>query len=63
MAIQLEEKLNKLLKEKRLSIDELKKLLTTLGDPWEEIRGILKNKKIDALKYQRKIRREWERKI
>jgi len=63
MSVQLTEKLNKLLKEKKLSIDELKGLLTTINDPWEEIRGILKNKKINPLKYQRKMRREWERKI
>lgn len=51
----------KLLKEKKISIGQLKDLLTTINDPWEEAKGILKNKKIDSLKYQKKIRREWER--
>jgi len=31
------------------------------NDSWEEVRGILKNKKVDAIKYQRKIRKEWDR--
>lgn len=62
MAMLLKEKINNLVKKKGINIEELKELLITLSDPWEDVRGILKHKKIDALKYQKKIRREWGRK-
>lgn len=46
-----------------MDIEELKKLVIKISDPWEEVRGILKNKKVDAVKYQRKIRKELDRKL
>lgn len=61
MAVQLKEKLNNLIKEKGLTVEKLKKLLMIMTDPWEEVKGILKNRKIDAVKYQKKIRQEWGR--
>ena len=61
MTIQLKEKLNKLAGEKGITKKELKELLIKISDPWEEARGILKSKKINAVKYQKKMRREWER--
>ena len=60
MTIQLKEKLNKLAGEKGITKKELKELLIKISDPWEEAMGILK-RKINAIKYQKKMRREWER--
>lgn len=45
----------------KIDIKELKELMTVIKDPWVEVRGILKKKKLDSLKYQKKIRQEWER--
>ena len=61
MTTQLKEKLNTLIKEERLTAEEIKELARMLSDPWEEARGILKYKKLNALKCQRNLRREWER--
>jgi len=61
MTTKLQEKLDQLLKTRRLTAEKLVKLLEKTGGPWEEARGILKHYKIDAPGYQRKIRREWER--
>jgi hypothetical protein len=61
MATQLREKLNDLLIQKKLSKNELKKILTVLSDPWEDARGILRDKKVDAVKYQKETRKEWHR--
>ncbi|MBA3046761.1 hypothetical protein KKC83_05610 [Patescibacteria group bacterium] len=63
MNTQLKTKLNRLVGAKVLDIEELKKLVIKISDPWEEVRGILKNKKVDAVKYQRKIRKELDRKL
>jgi len=60
MTIQLKEKIDILEREKSLTTKELRRLLV-INDPWAEVRGILKNKKISALAYQKKMRREWER--
>jgi len=32
-------------------------------DPWKLICGIWKNKKVNGLKYQKKVRQEWKNKI
>lgn len=61
MTTQLKEKLNNLIEEKGLTMEKLKKLLRFMNDPWEEVKGILKNRKVDAVKYQKKIRQEWGR--
>ena len=61
MANQVSEKLNNLIKERGLTVEGLKEILTQVNDPWERARGILKNKKVDVLKYQKKMRRELER--
>jgi hypothetical protein len=29
-------------------------------NPWDKVRGMWKNKKIDSLKHQQKIRQEWK---
>lgn len=62
MTTALKEKLNKIAKEagiKVKTLDRIERLINEATDPWEEARGILKHKKIDPLKYQKKIRREW----
>jgi len=60
VTIQLKEKIDILEREKSLTTKELRRLLV-INDPWAEVRGILKNKKISALAYQKKMRRELER--
>ncbi len=62
MNVKLKEKLNNLVKEKRLTPQELKELAVASRDPWEEARGMLKGKKIPPVKYQKNIRQQWERK-
>ena len=42
------------------SIDELDKLRYPLPKSWIRTAGIWKNKKIDPIKYQKQVRREWE---
>ena len=62
MTTVIKEKLNQLAKEVGLNpktLKQIENLLTRATDPWEEAKGILKHKKIDALEYQKKIRREW----
>lgn len=62
MTTAIKEKLNQLAKEVGLNpktLRQIENLLTKATDPWEEAKGILKHKKIDALEYQKKIRREW----
>ena len=63
MTTVIKEKLNRLAKEVGLNpktLRQIENLLTRATDPWEEAKGILKHKKIDALAYQKKVRREWE---
>lgn len=60
MATQLEEKLHTLRKEKRITAVQLRELLKAARDPWEAARGILWNRNIDPVRYQKQIRREWE---
>lgn len=36
---------------------------TTLPDTWTNAMGILKNKRIGGLRYQRKVRSEWEKRL
>ena len=58
--IKEKEKLHTLRKEK-YTAEQLRKPAKLGGDPWEAVRGILRHKKIDPMRYQKKIRREWER--
>ena len=46
---------------KILTPEKLDTLRRPLPRGWLEVAGILKKKKIDPLRYQRKIRREWEK--
>ena len=60
MPTRLEEKLNQLTKHKKITRATAYGLLRELKDPWQEVRGILTTKKIVGVKYQRKIRKEWQ---
>ena len=55
------EKIESLVKQKKLNPAELKKALGVDYDPWELVKGLLKHKKIQPLKYQKQIRKEWEK--
>ena len=57
----VKERLVSLVKEKQLTKAMLKRLLLKISDPWEDTRGILRHKKINALRYQKKMRQQWER--
>ena len=62
MTTATKEKLNQLAKEAGFgseTLQQIESLLSKATDPWEEAKGILRHKKIDALKYQKKVRREW----
>jgi len=63
MVMGLKNKLLNIAKKRKLNDKEIKLLLESIKDPWEEARGILKLKKktLSPLKYQRKVRSEWKR--
>ena len=48
---------------KILSPEKLEKLRYSLPQSWIEAAGILKRKKIDPLRYQRQIRKEWDERL
>ena len=48
---------------KILTPEKLEKLHQPLPRSWIEAAGILKRKKIDALRYQRQKRKEWDRRL
>ena len=61
MSTRLEEKLDSLAKAERVTPIQLKrKLLALIGDPWEQARGLFEKHKQDSLRYQKKIRQEWQ---
>ncbi len=60
MTDELREKLKKILKKDLTDVD-VKAELSYLLDPWEEARGILRNKNINPLRTQKSIRSELER--
>lgn len=48
--------------KKGLTVAQIKQWTMAMEkDPWEETRGILKPYKINALRYQKKMRKELER--
>jgi len=59
--ITVRERLASLVRKKIIKRSEVIQLLSLLRDPWEETRGLLKGRGIDALKYQRAMRAEWNR--
>lgn len=66
MPIDVKEKLNKLARAGKIPqklIQELEAAALWRGNPWEDVRGMLKHKKINPVAYQRKIRQEWERRV
>ena len=50
-------------KEKIVKAEDLKNLRYPLPESWKKAAGILKGRKINALKYQRQIRAEWEKRL
>ena len=40
--------------------EQMDKIKTPLSESWKKAAGILKNKKLDPIKYQQKIRQEWD---
>jgi hypothetical protein len=55
------EHIEELVREKKISPKEMLKLIQYISDPWEQARGLLKQKKISAVACQRKLRKEWNR--
>ena len=57
-----ETEVKQVLKKYRVSLGQIKSRQAFLA--WQAMAGIWKNRKLpDAAKWQRKIRKEWERKI
>lgn len=48
---------------KILTVEEVDKLQYPLPKSWIRAAGLLKHKKIDPVKYQKKIRLEWETRL
>ena len=46
-----------------LTVGQLDEVRYPLPPGWTEAAGILKGKTIDALRYQREVRRDWERRL
>ena len=63
MTVEIEEKLDQLVKReglKREVVKKLRELVAEAGNPWDEARSMLRRKAVHPLRYQRKLRREWE---
>ena len=45
---------------KVITPEEAKKLRYPLPESWKKAAGILKGKRIDGVKYQRQVRKEWD---
>ena len=60
MTERLREKIKNILK-KDLDDVKVRSAIIDLIDPWEEARGLLKNKDIDPVKEQNRLRDEFER--
>lgn len=50
-------------KTKIISIKEAKSVHYMAPLSWRDAAGIIKDKRIDALKYQKEIRREWSKRL
>lgn len=46
-----------------IALDQIGTLRTKLPASWTNAIGILKGKKIDPVKYQRSIRKEWDQRL
>ena len=61
MGILVRERIEELVRDKKISPKEMLKLTQNISDPWEQAKGLLKHKKISAVACQRKLREEWNR--
>ncbi len=61
MSVLVKDHLNELVRNKKISTKEMSEIMLTISDPWEQARGLLKHKKISAVAYQKKLRKEWDR--
>lgn len=61
MGTLLRERLEELVRDKKISPKEMSKLMQNISDPWEQARGLLKHRKIIAVACQKKLREEWDR--
>ena len=50
-------------KAKIIKAEDVSKLRYPIPESWKKAAGMLKGRKIDAVKYQRKIRQEWETRL
>lgn len=50
-------------KAKIVKAEDLKNIRYPLPESWKKAIGILKNKKIDPLQYQKQIRKGWEKRL
>ena len=50
-------------KVKIIKAGDVKNLRYPLPESWKRVAGILKGKKINALKYQRQVRAGWEKRL
>jgi len=61
MSTLLRDHLEELLRDKKISPKEMSKLMQNVSDPWEQARGVLKHRKINAVACQKRLRAEWDR--
>jgi hypothetical protein len=61
MGTLLREHLAGLVRDKKISPNEMSRLMQHVSDPWEQARGLLKHRKMGAVAYQKKRRGEWNR--
>ncbi len=61
MVTLVREQIEELVRDKKISSKEMLKLIQNISDPWEQAKGLLKHKKINAVVCQRKLRKEWNR--
>ena len=61
MSVQLQEAIKTLAKAKKITAEKLVAILREVRDPWQEVKGILGHKRISGTRYQKAIRKEWNR--
>ncbi len=61
MGTLLREHIEEIVRDKKISPKEMAKLIQNISDPWEQAKGLLKHRKINAVGRQRKLREEWDR--
>ena len=54
-------KIETVLRDNGISKEELRTILQDAGDPWVQAMGLLKGRRVDPVRYQKKLRRELSR--